>query len=241
MAGNNLKSVKFCWVGASWAVKGYTEQNYKIQENLPQEGDCRVPDFWDMPFVPCCMPGHSSLDLLDKLKSQDIDPNLPIIWVYGEPGRDYGRITGDSAHNWLAREDCFEIRKHLNEKIMETLRNTLPNPIALIGGDTDIDLALAEKYQLHVLCGSWQKWIAEKLNSKWFKFGWGASDAGWRMNADNVKLSRSVVLAWDELIKEWCFWEDHGYFCHEHPTPKCHKEFAEYLQPKVQQWLEDLS
>ena len=231
--------MKFCWAGASWAVKGFTEQNYQIQGPEPGIGDVRVPDFWNLPFVSCCTPGRGSLTLLDKIKSLNLDPKLPIIWLYGEPGRDYGQLTGDYEHRWMMREDCFELRKDLDQKILKIIRETLPNPIGLIGGDTDINVELAESIGFHVLCDSWQRWIAEKLNSQWFEFGWNASDVGWRMDSDNIKPSKSVVFAWDELIKEWCWWEEQGYFCHEHPTPKCHEEFAEYLKPTVEKWLNE--
>lgn len=231
--------MKFCWVGASWAIKGFTEQNYENQKKDPE--DIRVPDFWNMPFNSCCIGGVGCLTLLDKLKSLNINPKLPIIWLYGAIEREYGRVTGDVEHGWMMREDYFEMRKDLDQKILTIIRENLPNPIGLIGGDTDINVEYAESLGFHVLDKSWQRWIAEKLNSQWFKFGWNASDVGWRMFSNNITPSKSVVFAWDEQIKEWCWWEEQGYFCHEHPTPKCHKEFAEYLQPKVQQWLESLS
>ena len=233
--------MKFLWTGASWAIKGFTEQNYQTGKNDPGPGDVRIPDFWNLPFESCCVGGVSILTILDKLQKLNLDPELPIIWLYGAIERDYGRLTGDFEHGWIMREDFFEIRKELDQKILKIIRETLPNPIGLIGGDTDINVNLAESLGFHVLCDSWQHWIAKTLNSQWFKFGWNPADVGWRMDSHNIKPSKAVVFAWDELIKEWCWWEDNGYFCHEHPTPKCHKEFAEYLKPKVEQWLEDLS
>ena len=44
-------------------------------------------------------------------------------------------------------------------------------------------------------------------------------------------------FAWDEQIKEWCWWEEQGYFCHEHPSPQANQEFAQYLQPKISSWI----
>lgn len=229
---------KFCWVGSSWAIKGFTQENY--QNRLASSDDRRIPDYWGWPYQACCDYGKSTLDLLDMLVAQELDPTLPIIWLYVEPGRDYGRLTGRPEHEWMTREDYFEIRDDLTKRILETIKQTLPNPIAFIG-DCDIASDEAETFGFDVLCPSWQAWIANKLNSKWFKFGWGASDVGWRMHADGVVPSRAVTFAWDDLIKEWCWWEEQGYFCHEHPTPLAHEQFAEYLKPKVTQWLNQIS
>lgn len=41
----------------------------------------------------------------------------------------------------------------------------------------------------------------------------------------------------DEQIKEWCWWQDHGWFCHEHPTLLAHREFASFLEPSIMEWL----
>ena len=46
------------------------------------------------------------------------------------------------------------------------------------------------------------------------------------------------TFAWDEHIKEWCSWEDAGYFSHEHPTPRANQEFAQDLRSSVERWLD---
>ena len=232
---------KFCWVGGSWAIKGFTESNYQDRTMPPSVDDVRLPDFWNIPYDMCCQYGKSTLDLMDIVVSKKLDPSTPLIWIYVEPGRDYGRITGRPEHEWMTREDIFEIRKDLDQTILTTLRNTIPNPIALIGGDTDITCPLAEDLGFYVLSASWQRWIAERLNSQWFKFGWNAADIGWRMHSDGITPGRAATFAWDDLIKEWCWWEEQGYFCHEHPTPLAHEQFAEYLKPKVNEWLNQIS
>ena len=105
---------------------------------------------------------------------------------------------------------------------------------------SDIDVAVAESHNFTVLHPSWQAWIAAKLNSEWFSFGWGASDIGWRLHYNNVTPSKTATFAWDEQIKEWCWWEDQGYFCHEHPTPLANAEFAAHLLPTVESWMQSL-
>ena len=230
-------STKFYFVGGSWALKGYTDENYQTQ--TLETDYIRLATFWNRTYELVLTNGKGNLDILDQLLLLNIDPTVPIFWIYVEPGRDYGRITGRPEFEWMTSEDCFKIRESLTEVILKTIKSSLPNPIALIGGDSDIDPLLAESLGYFVLHPSWCKWTAEKLNSQWFKFGWGAADVGWRMHSNYVKPSKAVVFAWDELIKEYCWWEEHGYFCHEHPTPKSNEEFGKFLKPMVDEWLKN--
>jgi hypothetical protein len=227
--------MKIIFAGDSWATKGYTPENYNIFDLL--ESDIRLADFWDLDYDLFLTPGKGNLDLLDIIQKKEVDPAIPIIWVYTEPGRDYGLITNQPEFNWMTDENIFSIRQELDAVILNKIKNTLKNPIALIGGLSDINKTLAESLGFTVLHPSWQGWIAEKLNSKWFGFGWGASDIGWRTNYNNVTPSRAATFAWDEQIKEWCWWEEVGYFCHEHPNPKANQEFAEFLKQDVISWI----
>ena len=230
--------MKIVFAGDSWAWKGYTTENYNVFNSV--QNDIRLADFWDLTYDLSLTPGKGNLDLLKNLQEKKLDPTTPIIWIYTEPGRDYGLITKQSEFNWMTDENIFAIRKELDNIILNKIKDTLKNPIGLIGGLSDVDVELARSLGFTVLHPSWQQWIAEKLNSKWFKFGWGASDIGWRTNYNKVTPSRAAAFAWDEQIKEWCWWEEHGYFCHEHPTPKANEEFAIYLQPTVKKWLSSL-
>jgi len=226
------------FAGDSWAIKGFTEQNFHWSDMDPMPGDRRMADHWPWSYRGYYRPGMGNLDLLDHMIKLGIESACPIIWIYTEPGRDYHRITGDSPFAWIESEDIFDIRRDLDRAILTTIRHKLDNPIALVGGLSDIDVDLAHALELTVLHASWQKWIAEQMQSPSFQFGWGASDVGWRAYANGVKPSRAATFAWDEQIKEWCWWQDHGWFCHEHPSPMAHEKFAQYLQPKVQQWID---
>lgn len=229
--------MKLIFAGDSWAIKGYTEDNYHHNNLDPMPSDTRMADYWTWSYSGYYRPGYGNLVLLDHLVKNNIDPKTPIIWVYTEPGRDYGRITGRPEFGWIESEDIFEIRQDLNNQILKSIRETLPNPIGLIGGLSDIEVDIAKSLGFDILNKSWQGWIAEKMNSQWFQFGWGASDIGWRMHVNNIKPSRAATFAWDEQIKEWCWWQDHGWFCHEHPTPMAHREFALFLKPLIDEWL----
>jgi hypothetical protein len=229
--------MKYVFAGDSWALKGYTEQNYHFGNTKSMPDDTRLADHWPWPYELCLAPGKGNLTILEKFVKLQFPQNMPVVWVYTEPGRDYGTITGKNEFDWIRSEEIFEIRHALNKEILQRMRDQIKNPVALIGGLSDIDTDLANKLGFHVIHNSWQAWTADKLNSQWFKFGWGASDIGWRTHHNNVTPSKAATFAWDEQIKEWCWWEDNGYFCHEHPTPKSNKEFAEYLKPKIQNWL----
>lgn len=229
--------IKYIFAGDSWALKGFTEQNYNKGNESPIPGDVRLADYWPWEYQYCLTPGRGNLACLQKFKQMNVDPDVPVIWVFTEPGRDYGLITGNPEFDWIAQEEIFEIRKELIKEIFSRIKKEVPNPIGFIGGLCDVDTTIAETHNFTVLYPSWQRWIAEQLNSQWFKFGWGASDIGWRMHCNNITPSKSATFAWGEQIKEWCWWEDNGYFCHEHPTLKANQEFADYLKPQVEKWL----
>lgn len=229
----------YIFAGDSWALRGFTNDNY-IYNSEMRDDDVRLADYFNIPYVPCIAGGQGNLFILDKIISLNLPKTTPIVWVYTEPGRDYHRITSDTEFAWMESEDIFKIRKLLDCRILETIRQEIPNPIALIGGLSDINESLANDLGYTVLHSSWQLWIAKKLNSTSFKTGWGAADIGWRFHYNNVKPSKTALFEWDEQIKEWCWWEEQGYFCHEHPTPRANKEFAEFLKPKLEEWLNKL-
>lgn len=226
--------MKYIFAGDSWATKAYTPDNKNLNEILST--DVRLADFWGIEYSYRYSLGLSNLDVMDWINSK-YNKTTPIVWVYTEPCRDYHRITGLPEFDWMTSDNIFNIRKEINQKVLLTIRQTLKNPIGLIGGLSDIDEEHAHCLGFEILHASWQKWIAEKLESKWFQFGWGASDIGWRKDFDFVKPSRTAIIAWDDQIKEWCWWEDQGYFCKEHPNIRATKEFAEYLKPSVLSWI----
>jgi hypothetical protein len=244
MMGNKSMQLKnkIILAGDSWALKAYTNENY-ITSNTqlnPGPGDIRVADFWDVDYTCCLAPGEGNLTILDKLKIYN-DSVTPIIWVYTEPGRDYGRVTNDDEFNWIKSEDIFSIREELNTQILQLIKQNISNPIAFIGGLSDVNVQETEKHGFKIICPSWQQWIAKKLDRlEYFNFGWGTSDIGWRADYNNVKPSRAALFAWDDLIKEWCMWEELGFMCHEHPTPLAHKLFGEDTKQDVQDWIDSV-
>lgn len=239
-----LKNRKIILAGDSWALKAYTNHNYitSNQQLYPEPGDIRLADFWDVEYKCCFAPGEGNLKILDRIKILVANDNkIPIIWIYTEPGRDFGKITGKPEFDWIKSEDIFSIRQELDIKIIQTIRQKLSNPIAFVGGLSDVNVDLIESHDFNVLHQSWQKWIAEYLDrTEYFTFGWGASDVGWRADRNDVKPSKTALFAWDELIKEWCWWEDLGYMCHEHPTPLAHKLFGEDTKQDVLNWIDSV-
>lgn len=230
--------MELIFAGDSWALKGFTPENYHFDTKKFMPGDIRLADYWPVQYFNCLTPGQGNLSIMDKILTKQ-RPDLPIIWIWTEPGRDYGRVTGDKEFAWMTHEHIWETRREITRQAMIIIRQNISNPIGLIGGLSDIECDLAEANDFYVIHPSWQKWIAEKLHSKWFNFGWGASDIGWRANYNTVTPSKSATFAWDEQIKEWCWWEDQGYFYREHPTPLANKEFAIEIWPTIKNWLEN--
>ncbi len=229
------------YAGDSWALKGFTETNHDRGNQTPDPEDRRMADHWGMSYVNCLSPGRGNLSVLDRFVSKTVAKTTPVIWIYTEPGRDYGRITGKPDHDWIASSDIFAIRQELDEIILRRMAEKIPNPVALIGGLSDVNEKLAAKLGFTVLHPSWQRWMSDRVGrTDYFKFGWGASDIGWRQTSNGIRPSREALFAWDELVKEWCLWEDFGYMCHEHPTPKSNQEFAEELRDKVTEWLSNV-
>jgi hypothetical protein len=226
------------YAGDSWAAKAWTDENY--QKRHPSVGDVRMADFWEIKYKWMFSNAISNLTVLDRIAHRGTKD--PIVWIYTEPVRDYNRITGAPEFEWISREDFFEIRKELDEYTLRKIRSTIDNPIALIGGLSDINTVLAESLGFTVLHPSWQQWIAETLDRMdYFEFGWGAADIGWRTGQHpELKPSKTVIFAWDRLIQEWCLWDDLGYFRHDHPTVRANKEFAEFLKPRVIEWYNNV-
>lgn len=229
------------FAGDSWAIRAFTPENYETRiGGYHRPGDVRLAEFWGVDYDLCLAGGQGNLVILDKLVDMKLDNTRPIIWVYTEPGRDYGRITGKPEFEWISSEDIFNIRHELDVIILKEIRKKLPNPIGFIGGLSDIDVALTESLGFTVLHPSWQHWIARKLNRlEHFTFGWGAADIGWRMHQNNIIPSKVATFAWDDIVKEWWTWEQLGYFYKEHPTPRACQEFAEYLKLTVLEYLNE--
>jgi len=225
------------FAGDSWALKGFTFENFDKGNDNPLPGDERMADHWPWSYLLCIAPGQGNLTVMDRI-IQANRPELPVIWIWTEPGRDQMRVTGKDPFAWMKSENIWQVRHSLADITMGMIRRTLPNPIGLIGGLSDIEIDLAKKHGFDVIHPSWQKWIANTLHSKWFKFGWGASDIGWRSVYHDVTPSKTATFAWDEQIKEWCWWQDQGYFCHEHPSLIANVEFAQYLLPNITEWID---
>jgi hypothetical protein len=178
---------------------------------------------------------------MDYLISKQLPPDLPIVWVYTEPGRDYARIHNTTdLHGWLMREDYFKIRPGLEQQILLRIKNHIPNPIALIGGLSDVDTELAESLGYTVIHPSWQQWTADQIGQP-LTCGWGAPDLLWRMHADNVQQpSKALTYECVDWLKFYKAAEKQDYMFMYHPTLKSNREFGEYLRPQITKWIADL-
>lgn len=230
--------MKIVFCGDSWASKGYTPANAGRSgyDHLPT--DCRLADYWPVEYSLVLSLGQGNLAVLDSLLKQKVDPDTPIIWVYTEPGRDWGRLNNKQDYEWILQDNFFDIRPELDCTILKTIRAQLPNPIALVGGLSDINKQAAD-LGFTVLAPSWQQWTADCVGTGSIQ-GWGAADIVWRTHVNDVPPCPSIAAAAVEQLQHWDHWISPGYFYREHPTPKSNKEFAEHLKPKVINWLTTL-
>lgn len=226
--------MKYILCGDSWAEKAYTPENYNKVKNT---NDKCLGDFIGIEYDTCITPGFGNLDVLEKLVAKKISSNIPLLWIFTEPGRDWDKVYNDDKFGWLQNPDYMSIRSDLVDKILKKIYTSLNNPIGFIGGLSDFSTSLSLPNHWTVIHPSWQQFIADQLPDNRFEIGWGASDVGWRMHSDNVVPSSQLTFMWDEQIKEWCYWEEHDLFCHEHPTLKANELFAKNIQKDVIQWL----
>ena len=237
---------KICVVGDSWAIMGYTEENYDTNYDSPLADDVRFTDGMNIQVTDCCKGGKGNLDIMRRCIKK-VHPQLPLVWVFTEPGRDYGYFFGDEKQfDWISNYESFKRRNDIALQSLEIIQDTLPNPIAFIGGLADIPLSFQPKKNNIVLERSWQKFIFDSLG-EWpnfepiFNFGWGASDVGWRYHHNDVKPCPEVLKLWEEQILIWCRWGEKGMMCHEHPTPLAHKKLGEGIEARIKQWLKKVN
>jgi hypothetical protein len=230
--------MQYFFIGDSWASKAFNEHNHEERE--PNADDVRLSDLWSLDYNYKSLGGKGNLDCMDHVISMNLPPELPIVWIYTEPGRDYARVYNDqNPHGWLTRDDYFDIRPKLEKQILIKIKNHIPNPIALIGGLSDVDVDLADSLGYTVIHPSWQQWIATQIGVE-LKQGWGAPDLLWRMHTDNVaqpsKTSTYECLDWLKFYKSA---ESADYMFMYHPTLRANREFGEYLRPQITEWITD--
>lgn len=227
--------VEFYFVGDSWANRAFTEQNKDTRQ--PLDSDVRLPDFWGLSYATGDNSGKSNLEILDWVVQQKIDPDMPIVWLYTEPLRDYHRITGKEHLAWMQDDQIFSYRSYLSGQILQTIKNSIANPCAFIGGLSDIDPSLTNQFGYATLHASWQRWMSLKINATNFKFGWGAPDVRWRMESHKAVPGKTVTLQCMESLDHFNAWRDAGYVISYHPTLKCHQQFAEEIKQEAIQWI----
>jgi hypothetical protein len=94
----------FIFAGDSWALKGFTNENYHYGNNDPMPEDVRLADHWPWTYDYCLTPGRGNISCMQKLQQKKVDPTVPLIWVFTEPGRDYHIITGRPEFEWIESE-----------------------------------------------------------------------------------------------------------------------------------------
>jgi hypothetical protein len=228
--------MRYVFVGDSWAAKGYSLDNWHLS---PTDKDKRLSDYFDIEHLYIDGgAGKGNLDYIDKILSAEISLDLPILWLFTEPGRDYGRLNGTENFGWLERDTEFETRDSMMLKILQEIKRLIKNPVALIGALSDVNAIAARELGFTVLHPSWQSWMAQRIGYDKFAQGWGAPDLLWRMKTKEVvSPSKQAVYKSFEWMKFHKQAEQHGYMVMYHPTDRSNQEFAQYLKPDLLQWL----
>lgn len=229
----------FC-VGDSWATKGFDESNHKVYTDFPFPGDYRFTDDIGLQVKHHVRGGAGNLRLLDYVNNKmDLDKNVPVLWVFTEPGRDIADVRSVAEHSWIGDENYFDYRQELGMEVLKKIRHGLTNEICLVGGLSDIPPD-AGRLGFHVLEHSWQRMLSQICGDDKFKLGWGASDVGWRHKTQNIKPSKTVLTNCLNQLSIWNNWQNHGLMFGTHPTPSAHKRLADKIKLPLTQWIKDI-
>jgi hypothetical protein len=184
---------------------------------------------------------------------KQLNHNLPIIWIYNEPIKDITTITGLSTTEFIQRSDWFDVWQECNYQCLKAI-SSLNQPVLLIGGHSDV--VDCSHDNITVGHPSWQRWIAEQAglrvdNSKicvtiddgterLIKHCWGADVVHqlicWH---SDTKPSYEIVDAVHDMFLLWKHLEKSNLFFEVHPNRQANQQFAEFLLPVVQNFLQE--
>jgi hypothetical protein len=235
----------YIYAGPSWAAFSYPIS--EDSTNLSKE--------WKIKNISVAKGGSSVLEQLDLIKSKLIQQSLPIIWIYNEPLADLKKITGITMEEFVQREDWQLIMQQCSEFCFDQI-DALGVPVLLIGGARDIQNC--ERKNITIGHASWQKWLAKQSGMnvidniiKVTPFDGGNYDLAQCWGAELVHQflhSRTDINPNNRLLDAiwdiYYFWEElqrRDWFFEVHPNKRGNVEFANFLKPTVDKFLEENS
>jgi hypothetical protein len=237
---------KFLYTGPSWATSSFPLD--KNTTNLPQQ--------WGFDHTDISAFGEGNHGCFRRVKSR-ADGDVPIVWVYCEPLLSLGPATGMSMAEFVVSDNWRAIRETCNQYCLELI-NSLPNPVFLIGSHSDIVNFNNHKPTLQIGEASWQKWIAQQSGlvvdgdsihvtpkdggNYNFDLRWGADMVHKFLHENpNIDPAPSLLDAIWDVYYFWQYLEEQQWFFEVHPNRRGNVEFAEFLKPKIEQFLTTLN
>lgn len=163
--------------------------------------------------------------------------NLPVVWIYGDPlGSLYD--FGLTAIDYIQRPDWKDVRSDLNRRCLKLINN-IGVPVLLIGAHSDI--VDCDCSNIQIGHPSWQRWLADSVGVEAPEHCWAAD----MMHADIHRLPQvnpapSLVDSIHEMYNFWDALQQHNVFFEVHPNAKGNVEFAKFLKPTVENFLNSL-
>lgn len=234
---------KFIYTGPSWAAS-----SYPIDEN-----STNLAKEWNIPYIDTSAAASSVLDNLKSVKNILRNERLPIIWIYNSTLGNMLEATNLSVNRVIEQPTWQDLFNQCNRYCLEQI-NSLDVPVLLIGGHQDIQDCDYKNITVgHI---SWQKWLAEQAGMPIndgiiqvtpadggnypLEYCWGAEVVHRKIHEDPLINPDPALLSavWDIYY----FWEElqqRDWFFEVHPNKRGNVEFAKFLKPVVEKFLEE--
>lgn len=233
---------RYIYAGPSWAVSSWPITPDRT--NLAKE--------WGISYLNAAAATPEWSVTFDKIVRVSADYNLPIIWIYNEPLANLEKIANINLTTFVQSDNWKEIWRQCNKACLQQI-DGLGVPVLLIGGHSDI--VDCDFKNITVGHPSWQKYAAEQSgmcvtngvidvipsDGGAFKLDhcWGA-EVIHRFLHENQDIKPHPELlnsVWDCYY----FWEElqrRDWFYEVHPNRQSNVEFAKFLKPTVDKFLE---
>jgi len=234
-----MRDKKFIYAGPSWARKSYDNVDFEdriVDETLPVVPVTNLLKQWKLEdsAIDISLRGNSFSNSYNDLLS--FNNNLPVIYITCEP-LVLDRLE-PGANDFVEEEDIMKFRKNIHENHMNMLRD-IKNPVAIIGGHTDVSYTDVSNSNNRIIDLSWQNFLLREANMpERYNFGADIIHKVWHLNNYKIKdqsileKTASQFAVWDRLQQE-------GLMYGPHPTRKGNELYAEYTYDKVQEFIND--
>lgn len=234
---------RFIYTGPSWAASSYP---------INQDSTSLAKE-WGIPYINASEFGSSIVKNLKSIKAILKNKSLPVVWICNSTLLDITESTDMSIEQTIQSTEWKDLFKKCDNYCFEQI-NSLGVPVLLIGGHQDIKDC--EYENITIGHDSWQKWLAEQSGmtiqnnivqvdpadggSYSLEYCWGAEIVH-RVIHENPSIKPDPNLlnsVWDIYY----FWEElqrRDWFFEVHPNKRGNVEFAKFLKPVVEKFLEE--